>query len=702
MPLILAVLLAGCGGSGTPGTPGAPQSPGASISALPASTPAANLGSEVLTDMSQAAWTGQLNDQWHFNGSVTVARLSDNAQAGAMGSGSQLYTMPDSSPITPWEWYRCSMSAYRVSGTADNVQAWAYAGGSSQISYTAVPVTASSYQNYVYTIQPQGASLNFGFTTTVASGWSDEVAASAASIRQIPFPSLVSLKDSGSPYGKAQAMITMQAGTQAGIIFNADSATNPQNFLIVYHDGQNGIQFYKVTGGTTWTLVPAGGGDLANYGAAGNPQAAYSPGAALTVQRIPGTNAYTVYYNGNRIGTETVTDPAIVSNTVYGLFNTFEQNSVAFQYVPANAVRNIVYFGGSITNGSNATMARFNWQNRLAAWLDTNFLNISFNHILSAEGGTDSFNGLIRLQSEALAYNPAIIIVDQAVNDNELSSSDAGWPWLGEEIIRRIRSSSPATRIVVANFTQPSGSNATPTSNEAAVDNAWNRIATYYGCDLYRLDSAILAFLGTNATSEQIADAYFNMNTDCISNGYATGPFPASYCTGYQTGTNPTTSGVHPNNAGHALIAQGLEAILANPLAANDWSGNMADYPRIGTAQDYQYQPQILLGSDLQTRGTLSGTWTVNGTQLVSITAGSTVTYTGPMIMVGLDVVLEGGAWPTGLQYSLDGGAWTAVTPQNPSVWVSEFLALASPRSVHTLTLRLGSGTVSLNRLLIL
>ena len=93
-----------------------------------------------------------------------------------------------------------------------------------------------------------------------------------------------------------------------------DSVASPANFLLAYHDGAT-VKFEKCVGGTYTNLVSI--------------SVAFSAGAQLEIRR-PSGNTFQVWYNGSQIGTDqTVNDAGIISNTRYGLFSTYDGNTVS-------------------------------------------------------------------------------------------------------------------------------------------------------------------------------------------------------------------------------------------------------------------------------------------------------------------------------------------------------------------------------------
>ncbi len=109
----------------------------------------------------------------------------------------------------------------------------------------------------------------------------------------------------------ATVAVTLTAGTQAGLVVNLDSAATPANFVIAYHDGTN-CKLEKCVAGTYTTVITAA--------------ATYSAGAELRV--IKDGTAYRLYYNNALVGTGTIADAGIISNTLHGLFSTYSANTL--------------------------------------------------------------------------------------------------------------------------------------------------------------------------------------------------------------------------------------------------------------------------------------------------------------------------------------------------------------------------------------
>jgi len=108
------------------------------------------------------------------------------------------------------------------------------------------------------------------------------------------------------------SIATVSAGQKAGLVTNLDSVSNPQNYILSYHDGTN-VKLDKVVAGSATGVISA--------------ETAFSANAELRV--IKDGTAYRVYYNDELVGTsQTISDASIINNTRHGLFSTDAANTL--------------------------------------------------------------------------------------------------------------------------------------------------------------------------------------------------------------------------------------------------------------------------------------------------------------------------------------------------------------------------------------
>jgi hypothetical protein len=107
------------------------------------------------------------------------------------------------------------------------------------------------------------------------------------------------------------SIAAVSAGEKVGLVTNLDSVSNPQNYILSYHDGTN-VKLDKVVAGSATGVISA--------------ETAFSANAELRV--IKDGTTYRLYYNDTLIGTATISDASIISNTRHGLFSTDASNTL--------------------------------------------------------------------------------------------------------------------------------------------------------------------------------------------------------------------------------------------------------------------------------------------------------------------------------------------------------------------------------------
>ena len=77
----------------------------------------------------------------------------------------------------------------------------------------------------------------------------------------------------------------------------------------------------------------------------------------------------------------------------------------------------IGFLGGSITQGSLATVHENTYAYRVYKWWCDTFPQAKFNYVNGGIGGTDSYYGVSRAVTDVLMYQPDLVVVDFSVND---------------------------------------------------------------------------------------------------------------------------------------------------------------------------------------------------------------------------------------------------------------------------------------------
>lgn len=110
-----------------------------------------------------------------------------------------------------------------------------------------------------------------------------------------------------------RAGFTLRAGARAGVFGWWDGVGGLQNCVVAWHDGTT-IYLDKYVGALRTNLIA-----LAST---------YVSGAIIEIRRGAGTNLFDLWYNGVQVSTaQTISDAAIISNKVFGLFSTDPLNT---------------------------------------------------------------------------------------------------------------------------------------------------------------------------------------------------------------------------------------------------------------------------------------------------------------------------------------------------------------------------------------
>lgn len=196
----------------------------------------------------------------------------------------------------------------------------------------------------------------------------------------------------------------------------------------------------------------------------------------------------------------------------------------------------IAYIGGSITDGSSASPKDASCYARLSTkWWEDTFPDAAINYINAGIGATDSYLGVHRLQDDVLAYEPDLVITEFSVNDYRSWNKETY-----ESLLRAILLS----------------------DNEPAV---------------------IALLLGTSQDynyAAEHAQAALKLSVSTINYAAVLSEGRKNGSLSWEDVGNP--DGVHPANAGHALIAHLLTQFYCNVLSEI----NTTAYPEYVVTED--------------------------------------------------------------------------------------------------------------------
>lgn len=94
----------------------------------------------------------------------------------------------------------------------------------------------------------------------------------------------------------------------------------------------------------------------------------------------------------------------------------------------------ICVLGGSITQGAMSSSASTSWAGRVKEWFVTNFPSSDVTLVNAGIGATDSVYGVFRLETDVLAHEPDLVVLEFCVNDRGVSAAKETY----ESIIRRL------------------------------------------------------------------------------------------------------------------------------------------------------------------------------------------------------------------------------------------------------------------------
>lgn len=197
----------------------------------------------------------------------------------------------------------------------------------------------------------------------------------------------------------------------------------------------------------------------------------------------------------------------------------------AFRRAENGEALTIAFLGGSITQGSLASKPELCYAARVFKWWEESFPKAKFTYINAGIGATDSQFGCARAAEDVLDYEPDVISVEYAVNDENTPHYMETY----EGVVRKLLSAKNCPAVYTFyNVCYDTGSSA---------EEIHSKIAEYYGLPAFSMKSTIYPLL----TSGEI------------------------------TNREITPDDLHPNDLGHEMVASvityGLEKIRSGETA---------------------------------------------------------------------------------------------------------------------------------------
>ena len=228
------------------------------------------LGSELVTNGDFSSATGWTTT-WTISGGAASTSGNSRALQRSIGAvvGAWYQIGFDVLTYTTGFWYLSAAGLQGVSVTLSNTVA----------NNLAVTVRAAS-------------TADLRFISDGSAGWTGTIDnVSAKSI--VPSTTLATVTGNANNQTAAAKIHTLTTGTQAGVVSLLDSASNPQNFLLAYHDGTN-VRLDKCVSGVYTNLITTA--------------VAFTSLAQIEIRR-PSGNTFQLWYGGSQRGTDqTVND----------------------------------------------------------------------------------------------------------------------------------------------------------------------------------------------------------------------------------------------------------------------------------------------------------------------------------------------------------------------------------------------------------
>ncbi|WML35465.1 SGNH/GDSL hydrolase family protein [Clostridium sp. OS1-26] len=148
---------------------------------------------------------------------------------------------------------------------------------------------------------------------------------------------------------------------------------------------------------------------------------------------------------------------------------------------------NIVFLGGSITEGTGASIYENSYTYKVGEYLKVLYKDKNVDIINSGVSGTGSNFGVFRLKTDVIAKDPDLVFIEFAVNDRIENSYNAAVTMEG--ILKQLSKlkSKPAVVILI-----------TPTGLADACSSVHKRVAYYYGVPVIDIQDYMYRHIGVD------------------------------------------------------------------------------------------------------------------------------------------------------------------------------------------------------------
>lgn len=212
---------------------------------------------------------------------------------------------------------------------------------------------------------------------------------------------------------------------------------------------------------------------------------------------------------------------------------------------------NVLYYGGSVTNGTGASDAgKYSWRALVGEWLTENFPKATINNYNVAYGGTSSMFGAYRLNEDVISKDPDLIFIEFSINDHY------------DNQVRKVTKEEAARRY------------------ETIVRNIWNEVPD---CDIVTVLTTEKGYININRNGEVHTQAQGHEDVSItykIPSLHIGRALVSKLSYGDISGDwdKYMTDIVHPNDKGYALYFEVFEEYLVNCLLHKSYSGKVQNH----------------------------------------------------------------------------------------------------------------------------
>ena len=302
----------------------------------------------------------------------------------------------------------------------------------------------------------------------------------------------------------------------------------------------------------------------------------------------------------------------------------------------------IGFIGGSITQGTAASVASNKYAERFFSWFTTTFPDTTFTYVNVGLGATDSLMGVHRVDNDLLSKDPDLVIVDFTVNDPYEVTYRKSYEGLMRKILK---------------------------SGAAVI-----------GLQMMKQD-------GTNAANEH---SRISKHYDIPTVSYKEALWPTDGDKVY-TWSEISPDSIHPNDTGHAIVSELLvnyiNIVRAQITAA---PAPLTTLPEPAT--DNPYETGVLLNGSNSTPSTLTGFAVTSGTPQFpngwyTTTGGTFVLDVEDTKNLSLLYWKQNGVSGS-VTVKVDGQTVATVESTNPATWnyaMTESLCSSDTAGSHTI-----------------